>query len=151
MNTTPHRTPSLFRSGSLCALSVALSLCAAAAAAVAETPSAEAQLRYEQDRARCTNGTSNQDRATCLKEAGAARDEARKGQLKDDGSARHKQNAKVRCEALTGDEARDCKARMAGQGTVSGSPEAGGVLRETVTRETKPVAAPMPAPAASSN
>ncbi|MEO5672534.1 MAG: hypothetical protein ABIR26_17755, partial [Ramlibacter sp.] len=29
----------------------------------------EAQALYQQERAACMNGTSNQDRATCLKEA----------------------------------------------------------------------------------
>ena len=85
----------------------------------------------------CTNGQSNQDRATCLQEAGAARDAANKGQL-NDGDARYRRNAKVRCDALTGDEARDCLARMQGKGTTSGSAEAGGIYRETVTREVKP-------------
>ena len=141
MNTASKRIHSIRRSGSLCAISAVLSVCAAAAMAVANTPSAEIQARYEQERATCLNGTSNQDRATCLKEAGAARDEARKGQL-NDGDAKYHRNAKVRCEALAGDEARDCLARMKGKGTTSGSVEAGGILRETVTREVKPVDAP---------
>ena len=162
---TAHRHPML-RAGSLCAISTVLSVCAAAATAVAETPAADVQLRYQQERARCLDGSSNQDRATCLKEAGAARDEARKGQL-NDGDAKYRSNATDRCKVLTGDEARDCLARMKGKGgsatnstatttnTTSGSAQSGGILRETVTRETKPVeATPAPtavAPAASAN
>ena len=158
---TSHRHPML-RAGSLCAISAVLSVCAAAAMAVAETPAADVQLRYQQERARCLDGSSNQDRATCLKEAGAARDAARKGQL-NDGDAKYRSNAKDRCNALSGDEARDCLTRMKGKGsgnnnttsTTSGSAQSGGILRETVTRETKPVEAapaPMPAaPAASAN
>ena len=156
---TAHRHPML-RAGTLCAISAVLSVCAATAMAVAETPAADIQTRYQQERARCLDGSSNQDRATCLKEAGAARDEARKGHL-NDGDAKYRSNAKDRCNALTGDEARDCLVRMKGKGssnstsTTSGSAQSGGILRETVTRETKPVEAvpaPMPAaPAASAN
>ncbi len=157
--TTSHRHPVL-RAGGRCAISALLSVCAAAATAAAETPAADVQLRYQQERARCLDGSSNQDRATCLKEAGAARDAARKGRL-NDGDAKYRSNARDRCNALTGDEARDCLARMKGKGgsnstsTTSGSAQSGGILRETVTRETKPVeAAPAPmqaAPAASAN
>ena len=127
----------IFRSGSLCAMSAVMSVCAAATA-VAETPAADIQARYQQERAKCLDGRSNQDRATCLKEAGAARDEARKGRL-DDGDAKYRSNARDRCNALAGDEARDCLARMKGKGTTSGSAQSGGILRETVTRETKAV------------
>ena len=167
--TSPARRHPLLRAGILCAISAVLSVCAAAATAVAETPVADIQLRYQQERARCLAGSSNQDRATCLKEAGAARDEARKGQL-NDGDAKYRSNATDRCKVFTGDEARDCLARMKGKGgsatsgttnttnttnTTSGSAQSGGILRETVTRETKPVEpapSPMPAaPAASSN
>jgi hypothetical protein len=116
--------------------------------AVANTPSADIEARYHAERATCMSGSSNQDRSTCLKEAGAARDEARKGQLTD-GDGKLRQNAKQRCDALSGDDARDCLARMKGKGTTSGSAQGGGILRETVTRETHtvetPVAAPMPA------
>ena len=103
------------------------------------------QVRYTQERAKCLSGESNQDRTTCLKEAGAARDQARRGQLgvADTDLTR---NAKARCDALAGDEARDCRARMNGAGTTSGSAAAGGIYRETVTREVKPAD---PAPAAS--
>jgi hypothetical protein len=93
------------------------------------------------------NGTSNQDRSTCLKEAGAARDTARKSQPTESDAKLH-QNAKQRCDALSGDEARDCLARMKGKGTTSGSVQGGGILRETVTTETHTVDAPakMPTP-----
>ena len=158
MNTADHRCATrrhpghlVLRAGGLCAISAVLSICAAAAVAAAQTPATEIQTRYEQERARCLDGTSNQDRATCLKEAGAARDEARKGNL-NDGDTKYRRNARVRCEALSGDEARDCLARMKGEGTTSGSAESGGILRETVTRETKPVEPVQPAaPAASAN
>ena len=121
-----------------------LSLSASAMAATGAA-SAEIQARYAQDRAKCLSGLSNQDRVTCLKEAGAARAAARQGQLEDAGASKQR-NATLRCEALTGDDAKDCRSRMDGNGTVSGSVEAGGVLRETVTTQITPVVPPASAP-----
>jgi hypothetical protein len=104
--------------------------------ALAATPASEIDQKYKDDRAQCLVGRTAQDRPTCLREAGAARDEARRGQL-GDGNANYRKNAKERCDVLTGDEQRDCVARAKGKGTVSGSVEGGGVMRETVTRELK--------------
>ena len=114
----------------------AISLLATAAA-----PATDVDARYTQERARCLGGESGQAQATCLKEAGAARDAARQGQL-NDGDAKYRKNAKQRCDALAGDERRDCIARIKGapDTSVSGSVKGGGTLSETVTRETKPVA-----------
>ena len=42
---------------------------------------ANAAQLYQQDRAACTSGQSHQDRQTCLREAGAALYEARRGGL----------------------------------------------------------------------
>lgn len=121
----------------LAATLLGLAMAGGHAASAATSAQADIQARYVAERAACVNGTSNQDRATCLKEAGAARDEARRGLL-DDGDAKYKGNARVRCEALTGDDAADCRARMRGAGSTSGSAKAGGIFRETVTVETKP-------------
>jgi len=95
---------------------------------------ADAQARYQQERAACLSGQSGQDRATCLKEAGAALAEARRGTLSEDQSRREmRRNRMDRCNALTGDERSDCIARMRGEGTVEGSVSGGGILREKVT------------------
>ena len=95
---------------------------------------ADAQARYQQDRAACLSGQSGQDRATCLKEAGAALAEARRGNLSDEQSRRElRRNRMDRCNALTGDDRSDCIARMRGEGTVEGSVSGGGILREKVT------------------
>lgn len=124
--------------------SLALSACAAATlllaagAAVAATPS-EAQLRYTQERAVCLSGASNQDRATCLKEAGAALQEARRGNLSAGNEGELGHNRMVRCKALPMQDREDCAMRMQGQGTSTGSAQQGGILREL----TRPVPAHM--------
>lgn len=95
---------------------------------------AQAQTRYQQERAICLSGQSPQDRATCLKEAGAALAEARRGGLDSDG-ANFTANQRQRCDQLTGAEQQDCVARMQGRGSTQGSVAGGGILRELVTRE----------------
>lgn len=106
------------------------------------------QAQYEKQRAECTSGKSNQDKATCLKEAAAALAESKRGQLGDSG-ADYRRDQMERCKPLSGAEQRDCIARMKGGGTVSGSVEGGGILREKVTREV--VAAPSAAPSAAAS
>ena len=115
--------------------------------AAAPSQSSAAQSRYQQERAVCLSGGSNQDRATCLKEAGAARAEAQRGGL-GDSTEPYTDNQRKRCAQLPGSQRQDCLSRMQGQGNVSGSVAAGGLLRETVT-VVPAAAAPMPAPAAS--
>jgi len=137
---------STIRLTALC-LSAALFSVGAAAATGA---SADVEAKYKEDRAKCLMGQTNQDQATCLREAGAARDAGLKGQL-NDGDAKYRKNSKERCKSLTGDEAADCKARMNGKGTVSGSVGQGGVLRETVTHEIKPLEVVEPAASAATN
>ena len=102
------------------------------------------EARYQKDVARCNAGQTNQDRATCMREAGAARDEARRNRL-GDGSGNYEDNQKKRCMALPASEQEDCLIQMSGQHTTTrGSIGGGGILRETVI--TIP-AAPTPAPA----
>jgi hypothetical protein len=127
-----------------------LSLAATAALAVSPFAFAEqgadasAQARYQQERARCMSGESGQDYATCLREAGAALQAARRGQL-DDGDAKYRRNALERCKPLPADEAKDCRDRIMGQGTVSGSVKGGGIYREKTTIETKVIEPTEPA------
>ena len=125
---TVRRTLALGASGVLLAASAAL-------AAGAYNP-AQAQARYQAERGECLGGQSSQDRATCLREAAAARAEARQGRL-DSGNqaADFQRNATERCKPLPDDQRRDCVARMQGMGTTEGSVEAGGIYREMVTRE----------------
>ena len=126
-----HRIPTL-RSLSI-ALCAGLAMQGALAGDPARASDADAQARYQRDRAACMAGqTTNEDRATCLREAGAALAEARRGNLTD-GDGQLRKNAKDRCKVLSGDERADCIARMNGAGTVSGSVAGGGILREKVT------------------
>ena len=92
----------------------------------------DADMRYRADRAVCMSGQSNQDRATCLKEAGAARSVAKRHQL-EDRQGGYRQNAMLRCNALPADDRSDCQRRIDGEGKVSGSVRDGGLLRETTT------------------
>lgn len=114
---------------SACAIGAIL---VAGMAAAAGGNLAEAQARYRQDRAACTSGQSQQDRATCLREAGAALEAAKRGRLDDDQSV-YEKNPLIRCERLPTQEREDCLRRMRGEGTVSGSVESGGVYRELRT------------------
>ena len=115
---------------------VALSASLSVSAALAAQPS-DAQTRYQIERAACDSGPLHQDRAACLREAGAAYEEARRGRL-DDGQAQYQQNALMRCSVLPPEERGACHARMQGQGTMRGSVAEGGIYRELVTRESPP-------------
>lgn len=92
----------------------------------------EAQARYQQDRAACISGQSYQDRATCLREAGAALQQAKRGRI-GDGQSSYEQNQLIRCDRLSAGDRDDCLRRMHGEGTVSGSVESGGIYRELRT------------------
>lgn len=137
MKNTIMHSRSLLRKGAHLLLIAAggATLCVAANLAQAAGTGAsnkDIDAAYRRERASCMDGSSNEDRATCLKEAGAARDEARRGQLTDDRDA-ERQNAVARCNALPEADRGDCVRRVRGDGTVSGSVGAGGIFRETVT------------------
>jgi hypothetical protein len=121
------RTPALRLSSLMLAATVAWLVAGTAAAAGA--PLSHAQQRYQQERAVCLSGQSNQDRATCLQEAGAALHEARRGGLD---TAVHDlgQNRIIRCDALPAQDRDDCVRRMQGEGVTTGSAQDGGMLRE---------------------
>lgn len=85
---------------------------------------------YRDEMARCNSGQSGEDRATCLREAGAAQQEARRGHLQGADASVYERNRLQRCNALPDADRAACAARMDGRGSVSGSVEGGGVLRE---------------------
>jgi hypothetical protein len=92
----------------------------------------EAQARYRQESAFCKSGQSQQDFATCMREAGAALQENRRNNLSTPAPTTLARNTEDRCGVLSGDERLACQARMEGMGTTSGSVAGGGVLREIV-------------------
>lgn len=105
--------------------------------AFAADDAAPARSTYTKERADCDGGRTAEDRATCLKEAGAAMGERKRNRLDNKGSVR--QNAVDRCNVLAGKDKIDCLARIEGsttpgqKTTTSGSIAGGGVLRETTT------------------
>ena len=116
----------------------AIALCAAGSLLVLSTAMAagskksDAQATYNSERAACMSGQSGQDRATCLKEAGAALQEARRGNL-NDGKVDYDSNRLSRCDQQPAADRADCVRRMNGEGTTSGSVQGGGIYRELVT------------------
>lgn len=125
----------------LCAIAAAIAVGSfvtlAAVPGFAADAKSEAASSYAKERADCEAGRTSQDRATCLKEAGAAQAEKKRNRLDNTGSAR--QNAIERCNVQTGKDKTDCLARIEGptasnqQTITSGSVTGGGVLRETRT------------------
>jgi len=97
-------------------------LLAAAGTALAAAP-AEPQLNRYVD--------SYQGKDPALRERGAAADEAKRGILgKNDNPAEFEHNRLARCDKHTGEDRELCIRRMNGEGTVSGSVQGGGILRE---------------------
>lgn len=104
-----------------------------------------AQATYRAERQACLEGRTAQDRATCLKEAGAALEEAKRNPAgSGESQSERRRNALARCEAVPAADQADCRRMAMGAGTRSGSVAGGGVVKELVT----PVPA-APAPAAS--
>jgi hypothetical protein len=114
----------------LCAAGALLS--ATAALAADRGNRSDAQSVYQRDRAACISGQTSQDRATCLREAGAALQESRRPRL-DDGQGQFEQNRMLRCDRQPAADRQDCVRRMNGEGFTSGSVEGGGIYRELVT------------------
>ena len=116
----------------LTAVAAATMFCATAALAAPAGAAAEAQARYRQDMAACNSGQSQQDLATCRREAGNALAEARLGHL-NDAPGQYQQNALRRCQVHEGEDRLACEARMGAEGNTEGSAATGGILRQAVT------------------
>ncbi|MGS0741318.1 hypothetical protein ACVBEF_05740 [Glaciimonas sp. GG7] len=142
---TVHKRVRLFALTFIAMTTILCAHPAMAAGSAKPDMSADVKAAYQQQRKSCLNGTSNQDRATCLKEAGAALEAARKGQL-NDRPDQYQQNSLRRCNALPEKDRSDCVLRMQPGGVVEGSVESGGILRESVTTEVGPPMELTPAP-----
>jgi len=123
-----------FSRARLATLCRALALGAALAPAIsmAQTSLLTPDQQYEQDVKRCNAGQTAEDRATCLKEAGAAREAARQHKLDDKRDDHYARNALQRCNELPASQRSACVAEMQSPTRVEGSVSGGGVLRETV-------------------
>lgn len=107
------------------------SLAAPYAAAAGKADASAASQQYQEERARCMQ-SATEDQKACLREAGAARQAARRGQLDEDGNQFEK-NRLARCGYLPDADRADCERRMRGEGFASGSVEGGGIYRELRT------------------
>ncbi|RZJ27047.1 MAG: hypothetical protein EOO54_00620 [Haliea sp.] len=135
MNTSPKHTGKLSRA--LTGLGLALLM--ATGAAVAQTPitatgttGIDASGNAQKEREACMTGRTQQDQATCLREANNAAAEKRSGKL-DNAGGQFEANARQRCEALSGEDRTACEARVMGYGNTQGSVAGGGVIREVET------------------
>ena len=88
--------------------------------------------QYQREVARCKSGQTNEDPATCLKEAGAARQQALQGGLDNQPGVdqNYSQNALDRCKLVPADQRKDCMALMQDPSQTEGSVGGGGVLRK---------------------
>lgn len=124
-----------------------ITCCAALLAGAALAPALAAKVStaqdslYKKERAACLDGSTQQDRATCLKEAKAARAEARRDGLHNVGATVQADNALLRCKAQPeGTDRSLCERMVRGEGTQTGTVGAGGVLKELTIRQTEPAA-----------
>lgn len=105
------------------------------AATLAASPAASSpEAAYRADRAACLSGMSQQDQATCLKEAGAVLAERRSGRADGRATAATQQaNALKRCAYQPPKARDDCERLARGEGSQQGSVGSGGVIKELVT------------------
>ena len=86
---------------------------------------------YRQEVQACMSGRTQQDQATCLREARNARADRKPG--KTASSTDYRANAALRCNGLSGEGKAACEARVMGYGAESGSVAGGGVLTSVET------------------
>ncbi len=109
-----------------------LAMTAATAQVATGTTGIDASGSYQAEVNACMTGKTQQDQATCLKEARNAQADKKRGLL-DNAGARFDSNAAARCDVLAGEEKAACQARVLGYGSTSGSVAGGGLLREVET------------------
>ena len=109
-----------------------LAVTAATAQVATGTTGIDASGSYQSEVNACLTGKTQQDQATCLREARNAQADKKRGVL-DNAGAQFDANAATRCDALAGEDKAACQARVMGYGNTTGSVAAGGVLREVET------------------
>jgi hypothetical protein len=121
-----------FGATALLAIGAATAQIAMAAATPPAPTGIDASGSYQHEVQSCLSGHTQQDQATCLREARNAQADKKRGLL-DNAGAQFQANAAARCEPLTGEDKAACHARLMGYGETSGSVAGGGVLREVET------------------
>lgn len=88
---------------------------------------------YQSEVQSCLSGKTQQDQATCLREARNAHADKARGVLEHSGE-NLQANAMARCDVFTASEDKAaCQARLMGYGEVEGSVAGGGLIREVET------------------
>jgi hypothetical protein len=129
MNTKDNRSRKSLISFGITAL---LAVGAATAQVATGTTGIDNSGSYQQEVQACMTGKTQQDQATCLREARNANADKRRGLLGTEGSL--EANAMARCNVFkAGEEKAACEARVMGMGNTSGSVAGGGLLREVET------------------
>jgi hypothetical protein len=128
---TTQRTTTL--RGILASIGIAslLTVTAASAQVASGTTGIDASGSYKKEVQACMNSESQQDQATCLREAKNAR--AEKRNRTPPNTSDLNANATSRCNVLTGEDKAACTARVLGYGSESGSVAGGGVLSKVET------------------
>ena len=130
MNT--HKTTSMRMVLASIGIASLLAVTAAGAQIAAGTTGIDASGSYKKEVQSCLSGLSQQDQATCLREANNARAEKSNREPANTNSDLTA-NATSRCNALTGEDKAACTARVLGYGSESGSVAGGGVLSKVET------------------
>ncbi|QRR35667.1 hypothetical protein JNX00_07345 [Hydrogenophaga sp. YM1] len=137
--TQAFHSPTAFTRHCLAAAALALALPAWAQGAGAAKTSTD--NRYQQERAACAAMSDPESRTSCLRDLGAARQQARSQPRAPVSPEQLQRNALQRCEVHTAaDERAICERMVRGEGQVSGSVSGGGLIRSIETT----VPAPMP-------
>ena len=114
------------------ALVAVLAMTAATAQVTSGTTGIDATGNAASEMAACNNGTTQQDRTTCMTEVKNANAAKRAGQV-DNAGGSFSTNAVQRCNVLEGVDKIACEARVAGYGNPQGSVAGGGVITEVET------------------
>ncbi|MBX3657117.1 MAG: hypothetical protein KF740_01655 [Ramlibacter sp.] len=111
---------------------VLLTATAATAQVATGTTGIDASGNTQVEKSKCLSGLTQQDTATCLKEANNAAADKKRGVLDNPGE-NYAANAVQRCEVLMGEDKIACQARVVGYGSTDGSVAGGGVIRQIET------------------
>ena len=114
------------------ALALPLACTLGSALALPPTEAQDREQRYRTERQSCLDGSSHQDRATCLKEANAVHAQTVPAPSRSSDAALYRRNQVRRCQALPEREhaREDCLSRMNDPAAAQGSVESGGIFRQ---------------------